>query len=34
MLLSYDIDIFGSHGIEHRGPETKGKIQVRGDITP
>ena len=29
-----NIDIFGSHGIEHRGPETKGEVQIRGDVAP
>jgi trehalose-6-phosphatase len=29
-----NIDIFGSHGVEHRGPETKGEIQIRGDVAP
>ncbi len=32
--LINELDIFGSHGVEHRGPETKGEIQIRGDIEP
>lgn len=30
--LINNLDIFGSHGVEHRGPETEGKVQIRGDI--
>jgi trehalose-6-phosphatase len=32
--LINDLDIFGSHGVEHIGPETNGEIQIRGDIAP